>query len=69
MAGGGGSEVRADDQDRLVRPFGEQALVGEHGGLPVAVDARPVRMRPLAGMMQQPGITSRSPSDSIITLT
>ena len=33
----------ADDEDRLVGPFGEEARAGERGGLCVVVDERPNR--------------------------
>lgn len=45
MSGGGGGEVGADDEDRLVGPFGEEARAGESGGLRVAVAERISTMR------------------------
>ena len=42
VAGGGGGEVGADDEDRLVGPFAEEAQAGERSGLRVVVAERPV---------------------------
>ena len=51
MTGGGGRVVGADDEDRLVGPFGEEAPAGEGGVLRVGVGERPVGVRQLAGMV------------------
>ena len=37
VAGGGRGEVGADDEDRLVGPFGEEARSSERGGLRIVV--------------------------------
>ena len=37
VAGGGGGEMGADDEDRLVGPFGEEARSSERGGLRIVV--------------------------------
>jgi len=47
VAGGGAGEVRADDEDRLVGPFGEEARAREGDDPRVVVAERPVRARPI----------------------
>ena len=52
-AGGGRGEMGADDEDRLIRPFGKEARAGQRGDLRVVVAERPVRMRQLAWMVRR----------------
>ena len=41
----------ADDEDRLVSPFGEETRAGEYGGLRVVVAERPFGVSNLAGVV------------------